>query len=247
MATKTIAILVGIGPGLGAAAARKFAATYPVVLMARNPDNYKNVVDEINGSGGKALGISADVSSAQSVKNAFGEIEKEFGKDVGCAAAIFNAGGGLVRKPFLELTEQEFSAGFNVNCKGGFHFAQASLPLLLNSVSSDQKYPPTLIFTGATASLRGGPMLSSFAAGKFALRALSQSLAREFGPKGIHVAHAIIDGVIDHPKTKEMKKDAGPDAKLEPESIAETYWYLHTQHRSAMTYEVDLRPFVEKW
>ncbi len=156
--------------------------------------------------------------------------------------------------------------------KGAFHFSQACLPLLLKAANMDAKYPPTLIFTGATASLRGGANLAAFASGKFAKRALSQSLGREFGPKGVHVAHAVIDGVIDIPATKAWMQDAGPDAKINPNAvgpqhaacsqkeisqysnetntslqIADTYWHLHTQPKSAFTYEIDIRPSVEKW
>ena len=104
--------------------------------------------------------------------------------------------------------------------KGAFLFSQATLPLLLKGVDASSKYPPSLIFTGATASIKGSAMMSSFASGKFALRALSQSLAREFGPKGVHVSHAIIDGVIDIPLTKEWLKDAGPDAKISADGVS---------------------------
>lgn len=129
---------------------------------------------------------------------------------------------------------------------GGYHFSQAVLPLLLETEKASPQYPPTLIFTSATAAMRGGPKFASFSTGKFALRSLSQSLAREFGPQGIHVVHAIIDGVIDIPRTKEWKFDA-PDAKISPEAIAESYWHLHTQPRTSFTYEFDIRPYVEKW
>jgi len=247
MASKLIAIIAGVGPGTGAAIARKFALAYPVVLMARKPDNYDSLVKEINNKGGKAIGISTNVADASSVKSAMGKIEKEFGSGVGCAAAIFNASSGFVRKPFLEMSETDFTTGYEVSGKGAFLFSQATLPLLLRSLDQSPQHPPTLIFTGATASLKGGPQLSSFASGKFALRALSQSLAREFMPKGVHVSHAIIDGVIDIPRTKEWMKDAGPDAKIAPEGIAESYWGLHVQPRSAWTVEIDVRPWVERW
>ncbi|TKA70488.1 hypothetical protein B0A49_06305 [Cryomyces minteri] len=245
MSSKAFAIVAGVGPGTGAAVARKFAASYPVVLMARNPDNYESLVKEINGNGGKAIGISTDVADASSITSAFGKIEKEFG-GAGCAAAIFNASGRFVRKPLLDLTEEEFTAGFDVSCKGAFLFSQATLPLLLKSTDSG-KYPPTLIFTGATASLKGSAMMSSFATGKFAMRALAQSIAREFAPKGIHVAHAVIDGVIDIPRTKDWLKDMPPEAKISAEAIADSYWYLHTQPKTTFTNELDIRPMLEKW
>ena len=144
------------------------------------------------------------------------------------------------------------------------------LPLLEDSVSSSS-HAPSLIVTGATASSRGSAKFGGFAAGKFALRGLSQSLAREFGPKGVHVAHVIVDGVIDIPKTKHYDVNNGaPDGKISPEAvcskvlfpnsvkrwltilfsvlqIADTYWFLHTQHRSAFTQELDIRPYIEKF
>lgn len=128
--------------------------------------------------------------------------------------------------------------------RGGFHFAQACLPLLLDA--TNLQYPPTLIFTSATAAMKGSAMCSSFATGKFAMRALAQSLAREFGPKGVHTVHAIIDGVIDIERTKQYKFEH-EDAKIKPEAIADSYWYLHTQPRTCFTNELDIRPYIEKW
>jgi len=239
-------IVAGVGAGTGRSVALRFAKTYPVVLLARNPDNYESIVKEINASGGQAIGISTDVSSTSSVKNAFATIQKEFrGKKL--AAAIYNVGGKFVRKPFLELTEEEYEAGYEANGRGFFLFAQATLPLLLESVSTSP-HPPSLIITGATASLRGSSNMASFASGKFALRATGQSLAREFGPKGVHVAHAIIDGVIDIPRTKDWPVNGGvEDGKISSDAIADSYWYLHTQPRSHFTQELDVRPYVEKF
>ncbi|KAE8377941.1 hypothetical protein BDV26DRAFT_292672 [Aspergillus bertholletiae] len=227
----------------GASVARRFAKAYPIVLLARNPANYQGVADEINSGGGRAIGISTDLSDSQSVKNAFDNIRSQFGA-MSLAAAVFNLGGGFVKRPFLELSEDEFETGFAVQGKGAFNFAQATLPMFLKA--TDLQHPPTLIFTGATASLKGGASLATFAAGKFALRALSQSLAREFGPQGIHVSHVIIDGIINTPRTKEFDF-AKPDAKLNPDAIADTYWYLHQQPRTGFTHELDLRPYVEAW
>ena len=152
-----------------------------------------------------------------------------------------------MRKPFLELTEKEFAAGYDVSVRGAFLFSQATLPLLLKGVEQGSTHAPSLIFTGATASVKSNALMSAFSTVKFSQRALSASLAKEFGPKGVHVSHAIIDGVIDLERTKEWLKDAGPDAKIKPEGIADAYWSLHTQPRSAFTWEIDIRPFVEKW
>ncbi|KAL1644799.1 hypothetical protein SLS58_004264 [Diplodia intermedia] len=244
--SKLVAVIAGVGPGTGGAVARKFASAYPVVLLARNPDNYDGLVKDINGAGGKAIGISTDIADSKSVKAAFDKIGSEFGGDYGLAAAIFNASGRFVRKPFLELNEDEFNAGLDVSGKGAFLFAQATLPRLV-SAAPHSKHPPSLIFTGATASVKANAQMASFATGKWALRALSQSLAKEFGPQGVHVSHAIIDGVIDIPRTKEWLKDAGPDAKISADGIADAYWNLHAQPRSTLTWEIDIRPYVEKW
>ncbi|KAJ4361143.1 hypothetical protein N0V95_002112 [Ascochyta clinopodiicola] len=247
MTSKLIAIVAGVGPGTGASVARKFAKTYPVVLLARKPENFESLADEINKSGGKAIGVSTDVSSQDSLKSALDKIKQEFGNDVGAAAAIFNASGGFLRKPFLELDASVFEQSFNVSALGGVHFSQIFLPLLLKGKELGSEHPPSLIFTGATASVKSSAQLASFSTGKWALRALSQSLAKEFGPQGVHVAHAIIDGVIDIPRTKEWLKDLGPEAKLSSDGIANDYWYLHTQPVTNFTWELDTRPAVEKW
>tara|TARA_R110002003_G_scaffold30_3_gene1817 strand:- start:15792 stop:16484 length:693 start_codon:yes stop_codon:yes gene_type:complete len=219
MASKLIAVVAGVGPGTGASVARKFAKAYPVVLLARKPENFESLANEINSSGGKALGISTDVSDASSLKHAVDAIKKEFGNDVGAAAAIFNASGGFLRKPFLEIPPEVFAQSLGVSATGGILFSQSFLPLLLNAVQQNSEHPPSLIFTGATASVKSNAQMASFSTGKWALRALSQSLAREFGPQGIHVAHAIIDGVIDIPRTKEWLKDLGPEAKLSADGV----------------------------
>lgn len=134
-------------------------------------------------------------------------------------AAIFNASGGFARKPFLELQEQEFTQSLGVSATGGFLFSQATIPFLLKGVQQKSQHPPSLIFTGATASVKSSALMSSFSTGKWALRALSQSLAKEFGPQGVHVSHAIIDGVINIPRTSEWLKDLGPEAKLSAEGV----------------------------
>ncbi|KAL4931850.1 uncharacterized protein BDV17DRAFT_255434 [Aspergillus undulatus] len=243
MASKPFAIIAGVGPGTGASLARRFAKAYPVVLLARNPANYESVVNEINTSGGQALGISTDLSDATSVRSAFDKISKQYAGSA-LAVAIFNSGGGFVHKPFLELTDEEFTHGYESQGKGGYLFAKGTLPLLLEA--KELPHPPTLIFTGATGSLKGSANFSAFATGKFALRALAQSLAREFGPKGVHVSHVIIDGIIDIPRTKAWKLEH-EDAKLDPQAIAESYWHLHTQPRTTFGFELDLRPYMEKW
>ncbi|KAL3302517.1 short-chain dehydrogenase [Colletotrichum asianum] len=247
MASKSFyAIIAGAGSGTGRAAAVRFAQTYPVVLLARKPESYNDIVNEIKQSGGKAIGITADATDETAINAAFETIKKEL-PGSRLAAAIYNVNAGFARKPFLELTKKDLNTSLDAAPKGFFSFAQKTLPLLLDSVA-DSPHPPSLIITGATASLKGSAYFGSFAAGKFAMRALGQSLAREFGPKGVHVAHAIIDGGIDTPWGKEFQVNDGvEDGKISPEAIADTYWFLHTQHRSAFTQEVDIRPYVEKF
>lgn len=240
---KAWAVVAGVGPGTGASVARRFAKNYAVALLARKPENFEPIAKEINASGGKAVGISCDASDSKSVKAAFEQLQKEIGGG-SLAAAIYNVGGKFVRKPFLELTQEEFESGWEANGRGAFLFSREVLPLLLKN--TDAEYPPTLIFTSATAAMKGSAQCSSFATGKFAMRALAQSLAREFGPKGVHVNHAIIDGVIDIERTSHFKFDH-PEAKIKPEAIADAYWYLHTQPRTCFTNEIDIRPAVEKW
>jgi len=227
----------------GASVARKFAQRYSVALLSRNPTNYEGLVKEIEAAGGKAIGISTDCTDGESVKRAFEQIKKEM-DGAKLTAAIFNVGGRFIRRGFLELNEEDFVAGFEANGRGGFHFAQAVLPLLLEATNLE--HPPTLIFTSATAAMKGSANCSSFATGKFAMRALAQSLAREFGPKGVHTVHAIIDGVIDIERTKHYQFEH-EDAKIKPEAIADSYWYLHTQPRTCFTNELDIRPYIEKW
>ena len=147
----------------------------------------------------------------------------------------------------LKGTRKRANTRSSTHRLGLYNFSQNALPLLLSSVSQTP-HPPSLIITGATASMRGSALCGSFAAGKFAMRALGQSLAREFGPKGVHVAHAIIDGGIDIPRTKHMTMNNGvEDGKISPDGIADAYWHLHTQPRSTFTWEIDIRPYVEKW
>jgi len=245
-ASRPFAIIAGVGPGTGAALALKFSSAYPVALLARTPANYEPYVDEINKSGGHAIGISTDLSSSSSINSAFDRIRSEYGTV--CAAAVYNASGRFFRKSILELTEEEFTAGYDVSCKGAFLFTQAVMPLLLKGVEGgDVKYPPTLVYTGATASVKSSALMSSFSTGKYAMRALAQSVAREFAPKGVHVAHAIIDGVIDIPRTKEWLKDQPKEAKISPHGIADAYWNLHTQPNTTFTNEIDIRPMLEKW
>ncbi|KAJ5160091.1 uncharacterized protein N7482_007095 [Penicillium canariense] len=241
---RSIAVIAGVGPGTGSAVARRFAQAYPVVLLARSQESLDPLAKDITQTGGAAIGIPTDVTSTSGMTSAMDRIKTQFGPDLSIAAAIYNVAGKFTRKPFLEQSAEEFLGALEPTVKGAFNFAQATLPLMLSG--TDAQYPPTLIFTGATAALKGGSGLSGFAMSKFGIRAMSQSLAREFGPKGVHVSHAIIDGIIDTEKTKSYSPDL-PDSKIDPNWIAESYWFLHTQPRTSFTHELDLRPYSETW
>ncbi|EEU48141.1 uncharacterized protein NECHADRAFT_90417 [Fusarium vanettenii 77-13-4] len=238
-------IIAGAGPGTGRAAALRFSKTYPVVMLARRPESYEDIVRDIRQAGGQALGIVADVADSASLSRAF-DIVGEALPNLKLAAAVYNVNSGFMMKPFLELQLDEFQNSFGKTGDAFFNFTQKTLPLLREAVK-DSPHPPTLITTGATASIKASAGFAAFSAGRFAMRALNQSLAREFGPQGVHIAHVVIDGLIDTPASKAWSKTDVPDSKIQPDAIAETYWHLHIQPRSAFTQEMDIRPFSERF
>ncbi|KAI1311813.1 NAD(P)-binding protein [Xylaria venustula] len=246
MSSKLFAVVAGAGVGTGRAVALRFAKAYPVVLIARRPESYKDTLSEITQAGGRAVGVAADVTDSKSLALAFDSIKTEL-PGFKLAAAVYNVSSGYLIKPFLELKAEDLNDSLSGSAQGLFNFAQSAIPLLLDAVP-ESEYSPTLLVTGATSSIRGSAKFGTLAAGMFARRALAQSLAREFHPQGVHIAHAIIDGIIDIPRTKGHTINGGvEDSKLKPEGIAESYWYLHSQPRSAFTQELDLRPFVENF
>jgi NAD(P)-dependent dehydrogenase (short-subunit alcohol dehydrogenase family) len=238
MNTTKVAAVVGAGPGLGAALARRFAREgYTVGLLARGEASLRAVHQEVQEAGGRAAPYAVDATDAGAVRDAFARLRAEHGAPEVC---IYNAG-HFRMAGFLETSPEDFDTSWRINCLGGVLCAREVLPGML------ERGRGTLLFTGATASLRGGPRSSSFAAGKFGLRALAQSLAREFGPRGIHVAHVVIDGVIDTARTRTLMGAPADAQRLSPDALAETYWQLHQQHPSAWTQELDVRPAQEKF
>lgn len=226
-----VAVIVGAGPGLGSALARRFAAADMAVAVARrNGDKLSALAAEV---GGKAY--ACDATDAAAVEDMFAAVTRELGTPT---LAVFNAGayrpGGI-----LDIDPGDFEACWRTGCLGGLHVGQAALRRMAPAGTG------TIIFTGATASLRGGAGFANLAVPKFGLRALAQSMAREFGPKGIHVAHAIIDGQISGERPGYRAVERGADAVLAPAAIAEAYLRLHEQPRSAWTQELDLRPCLE--
>jgi NAD(P)-dependent dehydrogenase (short-subunit alcohol dehydrogenase family) len=230
---------VGASAGLGAALARRFAkGGLLVALTGRNSERVQAVAAEIVAAGGRAHALPGDVSSPDDVRRLVAGVQA-LGP---LRAALFNAGNAVRGTP-LELTPEEFESTWRGSTYAGFLFARAALPELLSAGSG------TLLFTGATASLRGRGPFVAFAAAKAGLRSVAQSFAREYGPRGVHVAHVVIDGGIDGERLRarapHLAADAGADGLLQPDAIAETYWQLHRQHRSAWTHELDLRPYRE--
>jgi NAD(P)-dependent dehydrogenase (short-subunit alcohol dehydrogenase family) len=222
--SKPVAIIVGVGPGLGTALARRFASEGMAVAMAaRQADKLAGLAKE---TGAKAYGCDATVETA--VGDLFAAVERDLGRP---SLVVFNAG-GYVRKPIAELSVGDVENTWRNNCLGGFLVGRAAAQAMLPAGGG------TIIFTGATAAMRGGVNFAAFAMGKFGLRALAQSMARELGPKGVHVAHTIIDGGIG---------DSADASRLAPKDIAEAYWHLHRQAKSAWTQELDLRPWAEKF
>jgi len=231
-----VAAVLGVGPGLGAAIARRFAGEgFAVALMARREESVARLREEIQDRGGKTITVSADATDPDSVAEAFERVREELGDP---EVFVYNAGafqmGGI-----LDLSPQQFDDCFRANCAGAFYAAQQVLPAMVEAGRG------TILLTGASAALRGKASFSALAVGKFGLRALAQSMAREFGPQGIHVSHIVIDGQIDTPRVREMSPDREDHTMLSPDAIAETYWQLYSQDRTAWTLELDLRPSVE--
>ena len=233
-----VAIVIGAGPGLGAAAARRFAREgFAVGLVSRKDETLAPTLHQIADAGGSARAYTADTADAAAVATLFARIRAELGPpDV----LIYNAGafqmGGI-----LEVSPDDFERCWKVGCHGAFLCAREVLPAML------ERGRGTILLTGATASWRGSARFSCLAVGKFGLRALGQSIAREFGPRGVHVAHIVIDGQIDAERARSRAPDRPASSFLAPDAIAETYWQLHVQPPTAWTLELDLRPSVEKF
>ncbi len=238
MTTTKVAAVFGVGPGLGASVARRFAREgYAVALLARSEAGLKTVQTEISREGGRSEVFSADAGDASSVAAAFARVRADLGAP---EVLVYNAGayqlGGI-----LELDVAAFESAWRTNCLGGFLASREVLPAML------ERSQGTVLLTGATASLRGSARFAALAVGKSGLRALAQSMARELGPRGIHVAHIVVDGQIDTPRVRGMMPGRDASTLLSPEAIAETYWQLHQQHPSAWTLELDVRPAPEKF
>jgi NAD(P)-dependent dehydrogenase (short-subunit alcohol dehydrogenase family) len=238
---------VGASAGLGAAVARAYAAGgLTVALTGRTRERVEAVATEICKTGGRAHAVPGDVSDEGAARK-LATLVAEFGP---LRAGVFNVG-NAVRGGALELSAQQFEQTWRVGTFAGFLFGREVVRAMLANPEECESGQGrgSLIFTGATASVRGGARFAGFASAKAALRSLAHSLARDFAPQGIHVAHVVIDGGIDGERLRnaapQRAAEAGADGLLDPAAIAATYWQLHRQHRSAWTLELDVRPFKE--
>lgn len=240
------AAVIGAGDYIGAAIAKRFAAEgYTVVVGRRSEEKLAPLKAEIEAAGGACVARALDARREDDITAFLAAAEAVAPLDV----VIFNVGAN-VRFPLLDTTERVFRKVWEMACYGGFLTGREAARIML------PRGRGSIFFTGATASVRGGAGYAAFASAKAGLRAMTQSMARELGPQGIHVAHLVIDAGVDTAFVRDRIKEARgaaalenlpPDVLMNPSSIAEAYWRLHTQTRDGWTFELDLRPFAETW
>ncbi len=231
---RPVCVVIGVGPGNGAACARKFAnESYAVALLARSEGALKTLASEIEGSRAYAY----DATDPESVLGVFGRIRDDLGP---VSVLVYNAGSGVFGS-IDDVTPEDLEAAWRVNTLG--------LLLATKQVIGGMRDlgGGNIVVTGATASLRGGANFAAFASAKAAQRNLAQSMARKLGPENIHVSLVIVDGVIDMPRTRELMPNLKPEDLLVPDDIAESVYFLTQQPRSAWTFELDVRPYKESW
>ncbi len=241
-----VALLVGAGDAIGAAVARRFAVGgYKVCIARRDAAKSDALIEELRAEGCEVHAFSVDARQEAEVQNLFARVEDSIGPIEVC---LFNAGSN-VKKPVLETSGTLFLKAWELACFAGFLVGREAARHML------ERGRGTILFTGATASVRGSSGFAAFSSAKFGLRALAQAMARELGPNNIHVVHLLIDAGVDsaaiHQRMKAASgietKDIPPDSLTKTRSIAEAYWFAHHQARDGWTHELDLRPFVEKW
>jgi len=242
MANDKVALVIGAGDATGGAIARRFAREgFTACVTRRTADKLAPLVAQIEREDGRARAFGSDARKEEEMVALIATIEREVGP---IEVAAFNIGAN-VRFPIRETTTRVYFKVWEMGCFAGFLMGREVAKVMV------PRGRGTILFTGATASVRGGVGYSAFSGAKHALRALAQSMARELGPQGIHVAHVIIDGAIDtefirtnFPQRAALKDQ---DGILSPDAIAEAYWQLHCQNRSAWTHEMGLRPWIETW
>ncbi|EMA42782.1 SDR family NAD(P)-dependent oxidoreductase [Halococcus saccharolyticus] len=231
--TRTV-VIAGVGSGLGASIARKFASEgCDVGLFARSGEFIESLADELDETPGDALAVPTDITDPEAVEAGFETVREAFGP----VDVLVNHASGGAWKGLQDLSTEEFDQALAVGARGGFLCSQEAVEDMLDEDGG------TVIFTGATSSVRGNDGALAFSAGKFAVRGMAESMARDLGPEGIHVAHVVIDGGIRPPE----REVGSPEEYLDPDAIAESYWHLVEQERSAWTLELDLRPHVEEF
>ncbi len=237
-----VALVIGAGDATGGAIARRFAREgYIACVTRRSADKLQPLVDAIRAEGGQAFGFGSDARKEEDVAALFEQIESTHGP---VEVLVFNIGAN-VPCSILDETARKYFKIWEMACFSGFLNAQQAARRMV------ARGRGTILFTGATAALRGAAHFAAFAGAKHALRALAQSMARELGPRNVHVAHVVVDGAIDTEfiRTRFPERHAlkAQDGILNPEHIAENYWTLHRQPRDAWTFELDLRPYMEPW
>jgi NAD(P)-dependent dehydrogenase (short-subunit alcohol dehydrogenase family) len=243
---KAVALVIGAGDATGGAVARRFArGGYTVCATRRSPDKLQPLLERIEAEGGRAHGFASDARKEDQVTALVEQIESTIGP---IEVLVFNIGANAPSS-ILDETARRYFKIWEMACMAGFLNGREAARRMVAREGEGHK--GTIIFTGATASMRGSANFAAFAGAKHALRALAQSMARELGPRGIHVAHVIIDGAIDtafirdtFPERYALKER---DGILDPDHIAEAYWMLHRQPRDTWTHELDLRPWIEKF
>lgn len=240
--TRPVALVVGAGDATGGAIARRFArGGYTVCATRRHLDKLQPLLEAIREAGGEAHGFASDARSEDEVAALFDEIESRVGA---IEVVVFNVGANA-RASILEESADRYFKLWEIGCFAGFLVGRKAARCMA------PRGRGTILFTGATASLRGSAQFAGFAGAKAGLRMLAQSMARELGPRGIHVAHVVVDGAIDTEFIRETYPERyalkAQDGILQPDHIAENYWMLHLQPRDAWTHELDLRPWSEKF
>lgn len=239
---KKVVLVIGAGDATGGAIAKRFAREgYVACVTRRSADKLQPLVDSIRAEGGEAHGFASDARKEEEVAELVEQIERDIGP---IEAFVFNIGAN-VPCSILDETARKYFKIWEMACFAGFLTGQAVARRMVTRGRG------TILFTGATAGLRGASHFAAFAGAKHGIRALAQSMARELGPRNIHVAHVVVDGAIDTAFIRDTFPDMyarkDQDGILDPEHIADNYWYLHAQPRDAWTFELDLRPWMEKW
>jgi NAD(P)-dependent dehydrogenase (short-subunit alcohol dehydrogenase family) len=230
--------VVGVGPGLGAALVRRFAqGGHPVAMVARSRGFMDELAAEVKAAGGRTLAVTADVGDAEQIARAFDTVRAELGAP---EVLLYNAGSGKWGT-IVEITPAQYEDSWRTNAYGAFLCAKQAVSDMIKHRRG------VMLFTGATAGIKAGPKSAAFGPAKFAVRGLAQSLARDLGPRGIHVAYVNVDGMIDMPAVRSQMASVKDEDLLKPAAIAEAYWHLANQDPSAWTQELDVRPFKEKF